>query len=392
MVHVNRFPGGKGNLKEAGEKALPYLYFSDHWDWEPYNTIRPRWENWGGQLLALFAVFIYVGWWCDDRLARNMAIWGFIAGGIGFPAGQSVQAYYQWYPEVFQEGVLKWIMGHLSINPWNTMETTFGTVMGGIVGLGIWFNRRKIGGLISHDTPRRYISMPVELLFVAIHVACLAYFEFYFVAHSDHYNDALYEQGLVMAFIPFALIVGGRFTHYLVLFPIVLQSIAGKTLRDKVYTQLHHEDGTRERVYNETANLNLPFVSEPWHLSENVGWALYFVIPMTIALLAAIYFFIRHRHRSSDTRFPGVALLLMGWMFFYLNFAFWGYPWWELKDWAKLPWNWEKWGGPNTMNAIFVVYMTSLTCMVWRGMRRDANDSKLMADSWQSAVEVSVDQ
>jgi hypothetical protein len=77
------------------------------------------------------------------------------------------------------------------MNWWNTMETTFGTVMGGLVGLGLWFNRKKIGGLISSDVSRSHIAVPVEVLLLATHVACLAYFEFYFIAHRDHYNDAL---------------------------------------------------------------------------------------------------------------------------------------------------------------------------------------------------------
>jgi len=370
MVHVNRFAGGKGNLQEASQKALPYLYFSDHWDWEPYETIRPRWENWGGQLLALFAVFVYVGWWRDDQLARNMAMWGFIAGAIGFPTGQSVQSYYQWNPEVFQENEsLKWVFSHLSMNWWNTMETTFGTVMGGLVGLGLWLNRKKIGGLISSDTPRSPIPMPVEALLLAIHVACLAYFEFYFVAHRDHYNDALYEQGLVMAFIPFVLIVGGRFSHYFIMFPVVLQTIAGRTLQGRLYQQIYNDNGTSERIYNEQATINLPLLDVDPHVPFVVGWLIYFIIPMAITLYSAWYFYNKHKTRTTDSTFTGSALLIMGWLFFYLNFVFWGCPWWQWSDFSS--WPWEKWGGPNTMNALFVIYMSSLTCMVCLGCRRD---------------------
>ncbi len=364
MVHVNRFPGGKGNLQQAGEKSLPYLYFSDHWEWEPYETIRPRWENWGGQLLALITIAIYAGWWVKDKLPRNMAIWGFIAGGIGFPAGQSIQAYRQWNSDAFTEG----IWPYLSMNWWNTMETSFGTIMGAIVGFGLWLNRRKIGALISNDVPRSHISVPVEVLFVAIHIACLAFFEFYFVAHVDHYNDVLYEQGLVMAFIPVVLIMGGRFTPYLVVFPVVLQSIAGKTVQAIVYREVHHEDGTRERIYNEAAQINLPFLAEPSHLSFVAGWLIYFVIPMTIAVLSAWYFCKKHQTLEMDTGFAGTALLIMGWVFFCLNFAFFGYPWpWE--GWG--PWPWSKWGGPNTMSAVFLIYMLSLTGMVLLSKQRD---------------------
>ena len=30
-------------------------------------------------------------------------------------------------------------------NWWNMMETTFGAVMGAVLGLGLWLNRRRIG-------------------------------------------------------------------------------------------------------------------------------------------------------------------------------------------------------------------------------------------------------
>ena len=369
MVHVNRFPSGKGNLSQAGKKALPYLYFSDHWDWEPYETIRPRWENWGGQLLALLSIFIYVGWWTKDRLAGNLAIWGFVAGGIGFPTGQCVQAYYQWNSEVFAGG----IWDHLSMNWWNTMETTFGTVMGAIVGLGAWFNRKRIGGLFAPGANRSTISVPIEATFIGIHIFCLAFFEFYFVAHTDHYNDILYEQGLVMAFIPFVLIVGGRFSQYLIMFPVVLQTIAGKTLLARLYKQIHNDNGTSERVYNDQATINLPLLDRDPHVPFVVGWLIYFIIPMGIASFAAWYFYNKHKTRTTDSTFTGTALLIMGWLFFYLNFAFWNFPWWQWSDFSN--WPWEKWGGPNTMNALFVIYMSSLTCMVclgcWCDRRRE---------------------
>jgi len=360
LVNLNRTPG-------ATERMLPYLYFSDHWDWEPSETIRPRWENWGGLLLALVTIFIYVGWWAKDKLSRNMAAWGFLAGGIGFPAGQSIQAYKQWNADAFTEG----IWPHLSMNWWNTMETTFGTVMGAIVGFGIWMNRKKIGALLNPNIPRSPIPITVEAVFIAIHIFCLAYFEFYFVAHTDHYNDVLYESGLVMAFIPVVLIVSGRFSSYLIMFPVVLQSIAGKTVRDKVYQEVHHDDGTRERIYNEAAQINLPFLSEPMHLPFSVGWLIYFIAPMSVALIAAWFFFKKHKTQSTDWGFTGTALLIMGWMFFYLNFAFFGYPWpWE--GWG--PWPWEKWGGPNTMSAVFLTYMVSLTCMVLLCKRKDTRE------------------
>ena len=181
------------------------------------------------------------------------------------------------------------------------------------------------------------------------------------MSHVDHFNDVLYELGLVMGFIPIVLIIGGRFSAYLIVFPVVLQSIAGKTVRDLVYKQIVHEDGTRDRVYNEAAQIHLPFLTENVHLSFAMGWTLYFIIPMGIAISASVYFYRKHQSNKFDPTFSGNALLIMGWIFFSLNFAFFGYPWpWE--GWGE--WPWEKWGGPNTMSAVFLMYMLSLTSLV----------------------------
>ena len=65
-----------------------------------------------------------------------MAGWGFVAGGIGFAGGQSIQAWHAWNPDALSQG---WFAEYAPfINWWNTMETGFGTVMGAVLGLGLW--------------------------------------------------------------------------------------------------------------------------------------------------------------------------------------------------------------------------------------------------------------
>jgi hypothetical protein len=348
---------------DSPDRALPYLYFSDHWDWEPISQIKPRYENWGGMLLALILVFVYAGWWMKDGLARNMALWGFLAGGLGFPGGQCVQAYHQLVEGSFSSG----IWPHLSVNWWNAMETSFGLIMGSIVGLGFWMNRKRIGASLSPDagdTERAYIPIPAEFLLVTLHVTLLGCLEFYFIKNVD----VLYDLGLVMALIPIVLIFGGRLGPYMVIFPFILQTIAGKNVRDIVYKQIHHEDGTKERIYNEAAQIHLPFFSENLPLPFGIGWSIYFVIPMGIALGSVLFFYVKHRHVEKDPLFPGYALLIMGWLFFYLNWAFFGYPWpWE--GWGD--WPWQKWGGPSTTGTFFLICMTSLTFLVYRVRRKE---------------------
>ncbi|MCA9041336.1 MAG: hypothetical protein KDA65_13365, partial [Planctomycetaceae bacterium] len=45
---------------EPGERILPKIYFSDHWQWEPEWEVEPRPENWGGILLAFLGFMSYL--------------------------------------------------------------------------------------------------------------------------------------------------------------------------------------------------------------------------------------------------------------------------------------------------------------------------------------------
>ena len=83
------------------ERELPLIYFSDHWRWEPEATLKPRRECWGGLLLALSGLWAYVGRGRKDALAARLAGWAALGGCIGFPLGQSLQAFHAWNPDMF---------------------------------------------------------------------------------------------------------------------------------------------------------------------------------------------------------------------------------------------------------------------------------------------------
>ncbi|MCA9449752.1 MAG: hypothetical protein KC931_21705, partial [Candidatus Omnitrophica bacterium] len=122
---------------DPANRELPSLYFSEAWHWTPEKEgMNPRRESWGGLLFALATLTAYVGWQRKDRLALNMALWGVLGGALGFPGGQTLQAYHAWNPEVFSQGI--WTELDRYMNWWNNMETTFGTIMGATLGLGLW--------------------------------------------------------------------------------------------------------------------------------------------------------------------------------------------------------------------------------------------------------------
>ena len=43
-------------------RELPLLYFSEQWHWNPDGELKPRFECWGGLLLALATAIAYSGW------------------------------------------------------------------------------------------------------------------------------------------------------------------------------------------------------------------------------------------------------------------------------------------------------------------------------------------
>jgi hypothetical protein len=184
-------------------------------------------------------------------------------------------------------------------------------------------NRAKIGGLIQGE-PKVTMPILVEALLIFAHVSLLFYVEFRSVAQID----VLYDLGLIMAILPLVCIVGGRISAYLMIFPITLMPIAGKTVRQLVYG------------------------NEPT-IGVEAGWAIYFIIPMIISTLCAVWFFVRHKSRREDSSFAGIGLLVTAWTFFGLNWGFFHFP-----------WPWVEWTNRTPNGIIFTVCVLSLTALV----------------------------
>ena len=277
-------------------RQLPWLYFSDSWHWEPGAVLKPRREIWGGLLVALVALGGYAGGYRHDRLALNLALWGFLGGALGFPAGQSLQAFRVWNPEMF---AATWL-AQLQVNWWNMMETLFGAVMGGVLGLGLWLGRKRIAPPpVEEDA---CFPLAVEIGLLAVHLPLLLAVEFL----SIDQVDAVYDLGLAMVVIPVVAIAGGRWWPYLQILPLAVIPIAGKTIRELVYRQ---------------------DVSSP-----PVGWLWYAVVPVSLAAALAVWSASRKQTQRPAASFLGRSLIVMTLVYFGLNWAF-----------FRFPWPWESW-------------------------------------------------
>jgi hypothetical protein len=315
---------------DPATKQLPAVYFSETWEWKTSGDVKPRFECWGGLLLAMTGLLIYSGLVRQDRLAWRLGIAGLIGGAIGFPAGQCLQANHAWNPEWYRSGIFASLDDHL--NWWNMMEITFGTIMGAMLGLAVWLNRHLIN-VRSLSAPAQ--SAVVDGLTIVTHVTLLTFSEFAGVSGID----ALYGVGFCMGAIPLAACVTSRWWPFLITMPVVLIPIAGKTVRTLVY-----QEAT---------------------ISPAAGWLLYFVLPVSVALIMCVKLK-RLSDKGADGSWLGTHILIVGaWSFFLLNFAF-----------FRFPWPWQEWTSRTPSGIIYLICIVTLTLSaVWTG-RRDKNFSR----------------
>ena len=314
---------------EPTTKTLPAIYFSDSWYFEPGADLKPRSEMWGGLLVALWGLIAYVRFLRGDRLAARMALVGVISGGLGFPLAQAVQASHAWNPELYSTGALSWSYDFTQhFNWWNMMETTFGAIWGGGLALGLWFNRH----LITVDTPRGThdttdvvtLSPTVEVLLCVTHTILLLTAEFGSLPGRVELFMLYSEFGLVMIALPLVGIVGGRYWPYLLLLPMVIAPVAGKTLRLVSYSMDSVPVG--------------------------IGWFVFLAIPLAITLVVATWLIGRSIQEQRAGLFSAIALVVTGWLFYSLNTAVFDYA-----------WPWKEWTHRTPNQLIFTVSITALT-------------------------------
>lgn len=294
---------------DPANRVLPAIYFSADWYWQPdVADLKPRPEVWGGLLVALLGLTLYTGLARRDRLARNLAVIGFIGGALGFPTGQCIQAFHAWNKEMIHTGSFAEYAPF--INWWNMMEITFGTIAGGVLAAGLWTNRRLIAPMAEPDEV--VIGPGWEFLMLAAHLPLLIGAEFFPIGPLPMFL----EYGATLALIALPAIVGGRYWPYLFPLTVVAVPIAGKTLRELCYK-----------------------TSE---LDPQTGWIVLVALPMAVTLLAAIWLARRGLRGQSAGGFAAVGLVLTTLLYFGLNFGF-----------FRMPLPWQEWTGRTPSGLIF---------------------------------------
>jgi len=280
-------------------KQLPYFYFSDHWQWEDASNVKPRPEVWGGLLIAFAGLMLYFVAIKRDPLPVLLGLWG-IAGGLGFPIGQSLQAAEAWNAAAYTQGV-GWRIG---ANSWNMMEVTFGMIAGACLCLGCWIHRHRVCRVATDVDVRLSPAFEGWLIGSYVYVLLVGwYFE-------KSVFVLVHEIGILMGLLPMVVIVGGRFAPFLYILPIVALSIVVKTYLAK-------------------------FSQADFH-ATSLG--LVFLVTLPLALLIWLAFYSAHRGTvaGSARRFAGIGLAITSTLYFWMNFTIFPFPWDWFSDWQGL--------------------------------------------------------
>ncbi|RIK88947.1 MAG: hypothetical protein DCC67_00230 [Planctomycetota bacterium] len=280
-------------------RQLPRVFFSGDWRWFPQRVdLEPRRECWGGYVFSLAGLWAYVAFVKRDAVARNLALCAVLAGAVGFPLGQSVQAYHAWNRDAFQTGWLGAIEPYM--NWWNTMETIFGMTAGAGLGLGVWLCRARIAlsrERLGAGAEGVDLRPAAEVVLALTHVAAITVWNFAYFPPLDRLADGT----LAMGMLPLAMILGGRYGPYLMALPIVALPICGKTLRELAY-------------YNA-------------EISRGAGWLVFVLLPLAATTGLALYWAKNDRGGQRGQQFARQGLLLASWLYFWLNFGFFRFPW-----------------------------------------------------------------
>ncbi|MEQ1824428.1 MAG: hypothetical protein ABL921_00710 [Pirellula sp.] len=317
---------------DPANKVLPAIYFSDSWYFEPDKIdLKPRPEIWGGLLVALAVLVLYVGIVRRDTLAIRMAIVGFIAGGLGFPGGQSVQAFHTWNLESFTTGSLSHYPIFKFINWWNMMETGFGLIFGAVIAFGLWLNRRHIA--IGKSAPEVCLSPTVEVILVVVHTILLISSEFLRLPGAANIIGQYTNYGIIMCVLPLVGIVGGRLWPYLLILPVVVAPICGKQMRSL--------------VYGDNALYSIPS-----------GWMLFVMIPMGVCLIVSCWLISKSDSKPSARHFSAIALLVCTCMYLVFNTYF-----------FQFAWPWKEWTVRTPNQTLFGLFAVGLVvAAISRGM------------------------
>jgi hypothetical protein len=134
--------------------------------------------------------------------------------------------------------------------------------------------------------------------------------------------DRFADLAVTMGILPVLGIMAGRWWPYLMALPVVAVPIMGKTIRD--------------------------LATEAEAIPLLAGICVYGLMPLFIVVSLALRE--GQRPQAPALAFVRGSLVLMTWVYFYLNWAFFRYP-----------WPWEPWTGRTPHGMIFLLCATALT-------------------------------
>lgn len=301
------------------ERELPWIYFSDHWRWEPDAELKPRRERWGGLLCVLIYWIIISLIQNKDKLPAKLALAGFLSGGMGFALGQSFQSFQAWNPEFLNQF-------QAYINWWNFMETIFGFVWGGGLAFAIYLNRKAIFENTVQSSLELHQSKPLECISLIIVAVALLVWNLGSFTYFDYFADLSWT----MMIVPLIMISFGRLWPTFYFNVIVALPIMGKTIREMSYKKS---------------------MFEPW-----VSFIIFGLIPLLVLIVASrrLNQKLGLNEKREIVRAWCVNSLITLWIYQFLNFAF-----------FEFPWFWKSWTSRTPNAVVFILFAAFISVAAW---------------------------
>jgi hypothetical protein len=213
------------------------------------------------------------------------------------------------------------------VNWWNMMETGFGLVLGAVLALGLWINRRHIA---LDDRPAHVTLSPTaEISLLVIHAILLISSEFLRLPGAAGIVSQYTNYGLIMCVIPMIGIVGGRLWPYVLLLPMLAAPICGKQMR--------------ALVYGDQMQYSIP-----------VGWMVFVMIPIGVTLIVSSWLICRSQDQQKADRFSMAALSVNTLLYLALNTYFFDFA-----------WPWREWTARTPNQSLFGIFSIAILATIF---------------------------
>ncbi len=265
-------------------KEFPTLYFSVKVIPKWYGNTKPVPEYWGGFLVALIGLMIYLKRFRKDSLAVRLTFTGILLGGTGLCLAYLASISRGWIPTDMSVDWANEVRNFLiKLNYKEFRNTCFAFIWGAGFALSLWKNQRLIKAEEIDDSTKVPWFVDFIVLMVLLPIVCSSFFIDFPQGTRLMIYCSLYA--IVMIAVPLMMVVGGRINTYFILFLISSIQLCGTSLLFSFY----NADAT-QRLYS---------------------WLFFVILPLNVILCLGGYLIYKSFKNQSGNSFAAISLIVL---------------------------------------------------------------------------------